>query len=95
MKNATDQHSKQSNGEPVTFQRISPKSDESKLFKIDSLNIDEMVEVITGEAKCDISYFQDILAASIVIAARKIGLPKSEGPGNIDSFASICIEYIN
>ena len=95
MKNSTDQHSKQSNGEPVTFQRISPKSDESKLFKIDSLNIDEMVDVITSEAKCDISYFQDILAASIVIAARKIGLPKSEEPENIDSFASICIKYIN
>ena len=77
MKNSTDQHSRQSNGEPITFQRISPKSDESKLFKIDTLNIDAMVNEITNEAKCDISYFQDILAASIVIAARKIGLPKS------------------
>ena len=94
MKNSTDQHSKQSNGEPVTFQRIAPKSDGSKLFKIDELDIGAMVNVITNEAKCDISYFQDILAASIVIAARKIGLPKSEEPENIDSFASICIEYI-
>ena len=94
MKNSADQHTKQSNGEPVTFQRISPKSEGSKLFKIDELNIEAMVNVITNEAKCDISYFQDILAASIVIAARKIGLPKSEEPGNIDSFASICIEYI-
>ena len=94
MKNSTDQHSKQSNGEPVTFQRISPKSDGSKLFKIDTLDIGAMVNEITNEAKCDISYFQDILAASIVIAARKIGLPKSEEPENIDSFASICIKYI-
>ena len=94
IKNSTEQHSKQSNGEPVTFQRIAPKSDGSKLFKIDELDIKAMVNVVTNEAKCDISYFQDILAASLVIAARKIGLPKSKEPENIDSFASICIEYI-
>ena len=57
MKNSTDQHSKQSNGEPVTFQRISPKSDGSKLFKIDTLDIGAMVNEITNEAKSDFLNF--------------------------------------
>ena len=77
MKNSTDQYSKQSNGEPVTFQRISPKSDESQLFKIDSLDIPEMIEVITREAiGVENSIVLHIFSAKITLTQVKKGVQK-------------------
>ena len=47
--------------EAVTLQRISPKSDESKEFLLDSLKIREMEKVIEEESKNDLRYFRCIL----------------------------------
>ena len=42
--------------EPVSFQRLSPKSAKSKEYKLDSLEIDKMEEAIEDEAKNDPRY---------------------------------------
>ena len=55
---------------PPSFQRVFPRSQESKKFQMSDQEIDRMVEVIEIEAKTDVRYFQDILTAAVIIAAR-------------------------
>ena len=73
------------NIEPTTFQRLAPRSEVSKKFKLDSMKIQTMANAVKEEAEDDRRYFQDVLAAAIVIAARKI-----ETEEKLDAFASIC-----
>jgi hypothetical protein len=75
--------------ESTTFQRLAPRSNKSKNFKLDEKKIKDMEEAVKDEAGEDPRYFQDILAAAIVIAARKID--KAE---KLDDFGSICVKMV-
>lgn len=79
--------------EPVSFQRLSPKSDKSKEYNLDSLEINEMEKDIEDEAKDDPRYLQDVVAAAIVIAARIPNSEISEDSSKMNDFVGIC-EYL-
>ena len=89
MKRFSEHFANTTNIEPTTFQRIAPRSEDSKTFQLDSLKIQKMANAVKEEAEKDPRYFQDILAAAIVIAARKI---KTEE--KLDVFASICVKMV-
>ena len=89
MKGFSKHFANATNIEPTTFQRIAPRSEDSKNFKLDSMKIKAMERAVKEEAEEDPRYFQDILAAAIVIAARKI-----EGEENLDNFATICVKMV-
>ena len=89
MKGFAKHFANATNIEPTTFQRIAPRSEDSKNFKLDSMKIKAMERAVKEEAEEDPRYFQDILAAAIVIAARKI-----EGEENLDNFATICVKMV-
>ena len=81
--------------EPVSFQRLTPKSDKSKVHNLDSLEITEMVEAIEVEAKDDPRYLQDVIAAAIVIAARIPNSEISEDSTKMNDFVAICEDLIH
>ena len=89
MKRFSEHFANTTNIEPTTFQRIAPRSEDSKNFKLDSMKIKAMERAVKEEAEEDPRYFQDILAAAIVIAARKID--KAE---KLDDFGSICVKMV-
>ena len=89
MKRFSEQFANTTKIESTTFQRLAPRSEVSKDFKLDSLKIEPMKKAVKDEAEDDPRYFQDILAAAIVIAARKI-----EGEEKLDVFASICVKMV-
>ena len=89
MKRFSEHFANTTNIEPTTFQRIAPRSEVSKDFQLDSLKINKMEEAVQEEAEKDPRYFQDVLAAAIVIAARKI-----ETEEKLDVFASICVKMV-
>ena len=81
--------------EPVSFQRLTPKSSKSKIYNLDSLEINEMENAIEDEAKNDPRYLQDVVAAAIVIATR---IPKSEiseDSTKMNDFVAICEDLIH
>ena len=81
--------------EPVSFQRLTPKSSKSKIYNLDSLEINEMEKAIEDEAKNDPRYLQDVVAAAIVIATR---IPKSEiseDSTKMNDFVAICEDLIH
>ena len=80
--------------EPVSFQRLNPKSTKSKLYNLDSLEINEMEEAIEEEAKDDPRYLQDIVAAAIVIATRIPNSEISEDSTKMSDFVAICEDWI-
>ena len=85
MKGFSKHFANATNIEPTSFQRIAPRSEDSKNFKLDSMKIKAMERAVKEEAEDDRRYFRDVLAAAIVIAARKI-----ETEEKLDAFASIC-----
>ena len=89
MKRFSEHFANTTNIEPTTFQRIAPRSEVSKKFQLDSLKVDKMVLAVKEEAEEDPRYFQDILAAAIVIAARKINEAEK-----LDDFGSICVKMV-
>ena len=89
MKRFSEHFANTTNIEPTTFQRLAPRSKDSKNFKLDSSKIEDMKLAVKEEAEEDPRYFQDILAAAIVIAARKID--KAE---KLDDFGSICVKMV-
>ena len=56
----------------VIFQRLFPRSEESKKYPMDELNVDAMINTIEKEKKTDPNYFQEVLFAAVVIALRII-----------------------
>ena len=80
--------------EPVSFQRLSPKSAKSKEYKLDSLKIEEMEKAIEDEAKDDPRYLQDVVAAAIVIATRIPNSEISEDSTKMNDFVAICEDLI-
>ena len=89
MKRFSKNFANATNIESTIFQRLAPRSEVSKTFKLDSLKIQRMANAVKEEAEEDRRYFQDVLAAAIVIAARKI-----ETEEKLDAFASICGEMV-
>ena len=89
MKRFSEHFANTTNIEPTTFQRIAPRSEKSKDFQLDSLKIHEMESEVHKEGEEDPRYFQDVLAAAIVVAARKI-----EEKEKLDDFATICVEMV-
>ena len=81
--------------EPVSFQRLNPKSTKSKLYNLDSLEINEMEEAIEEEAKDDPRYLQDIVAAAIVITTRIPNSEISEDSTKMSDFVAICEDLIH
>ena len=81
--------------EPVSFQRLNPKSTKSKLYNLDSLEINEMEEAIEEEAKDDPRYLQDVVAAAIVIATRIPNSEISEDSTKMSDFVAICEDLIH
>jgi tetratricopeptide (TPR) repeat protein len=81
--------------EPVSFQRLTPKSSKSKQYNLDSLEINEMEKAIEDEAKDDPRYLQDIVAASIVIATRIPNSEISEDSTKMNDFVAICENLIH
>lgn len=80
--------------EPVSFQRLTPKSAKSKEYNLDSLEIDEMEKAIEDEAKNDPRYLQDVVAAAIVIATRIPNSEISEDSTKMNDFVAICEDLI-
>ena len=81
--------------EPVSFQRLTPKSDESKMYNLDSLEIDKMEKAVEDEAKTDPRYLQDVVAAAIVIASRIPNSEISEDSTKMNDFVAICEDLIH
>ena len=52
------------------FQRLYPRSTESEAFLMDELDVDAMIDSVETEKRMDPLYFQGVLTASVVIAAR-------------------------
>jgi predicted acylesterase/phospholipase RssA len=57
------------------FQRIMPKSEASSKFKMDSSEINAMIEAVEDEGKNDATYLKDVLNCAIVIAMRHLSNP--------------------
>ena len=81
--------------EPVSFQRLTPKSSTSKQYNLDSLEINEMEKAIEDEAKDDPRYLQDVVAAAIVIATRIPNSEISEDSTKMNDFVAICEDLIH
>ena len=81
--------------EPVSFQRLTPKSSKSKIYNLDSLEINEMEKAIEDEAKNDPRYLQDVVAAAIVIATRIPNSEISEDSTKMNDFVAICEDLIH
>ena len=81
--------------EPVSFQRLAPKSAKSKEYNLDSLQINEMEKAVEDEAKTDPRYFQDVVAAAIVIATRIPNSEISEDSTKMNDFVAICEDLIH
>ncbi len=67
----------QNNNEDVIFQRLVPKSKSAAGYKMDSLEIDGMLETMRLESLSDPSYFREIFFAAVVIACRKTSVTNS------------------
>ena len=81
--------------EPVSFQRLTPKSSKSKQYNLDSLEIEEMEKAVEEEAKDDPRYLQDVVAAAIVIATRIPNSEISEDSTKMNDFVAICEDLIH
>ena len=58
------------------FQRLYPRSLESEAFLMDELDVDAMIDSVETEKRTDPLYFQGVLTAAVVIAARVMGQDK-------------------
>ena len=57
MKRFSENFANTTNMEPTTFQRIAPRSEDSKNFQLDSLKIHAMERAVHEEAEEDPRYF--------------------------------------
>jgi hypothetical protein len=59
------------NNPDVIFQRLVPRSQEASTYKMDSLDISGMLEVMRMESLADPAYFHDVFMVALVITCRK------------------------